>query len=114
MRKSVEKMIRTWGTDVKVCHKGTITWTKGVFVPTTSRSWQNMENVFTPLGETPRGQYNYIGTLEPVAEKGDTLEVGGKQYLLRRAELIQDKNGPLYRWGLCVEMGGRDYWGDIL
>lgn len=112
MRGMVEKMIRTWGTRITVHHQGVATQTKGMFMPTTSRSWQNMENVYTELGETPRGQYNYIGAMEPVAEKGDILEVNNKRYLLRRAEVVYDRKGPLYRWGLCVEKGGDDEWGD--
>ena len=113
MRATVEKMIRSLGTDVTVYHKGICTTTKGVFVPTTSRSWQNMQNVFTELGETPRGQYNYIGAMEPVAERGDVLEVGGKRYLIRRAEVVYESKGPLYRWGLCVERGKEDTWSDL-
>ena len=50
--------------------------------------------------------------MEPVVEKGDILEVNSKRYLLRRAEVIHDRKGPLYRWGLCVERGGDDEWGD--
>ena len=76
MRAMVEKMIRSLGTDVTVHHEGVSVTAKGIFVPTTSRSWQNMQNVFTELGEAPRGQYNYIGAMEPVVEKGDLLDVG--------------------------------------
>lgn len=113
MRRAVEKMIRGLGTDVTVHHEGISTTAKGIFMPTTSRSWQNMQNVFTELGEAPRGQYNYIGTLEPVIEKGDLLDVGGRRYLMRRAEVVYDSKGPLYRWGLCVERGSEDVWSDL-
>ena len=105
MRSMVEKMIRSLGTDVTVHHEGVSVTAKGIFVPTTSRSWQNMQNVFTELGEAPRGQYNYIGAMEPVVEKGDLLDVGGRLYLMRRAEVVYDNKGALYRWGLCVERG---------
>lgn len=112
MRSTLEKMIHRWGTEVTVLHQGTATVTKAIFLPTTSRSWQNMQHVYSPVGETPRGQYNYIGALEPVAEKGDVLKVGGNPYLLRRVEIVRDSRGPLYRWGLCVERGGVDKWAD--
>lgn len=111
MRQLVEKLIRRCGTTVTVYHEGIKTETRGIFMPTTSRSWQNMQHVYSPLGETPRGQYNYIGALEPVAEKGDVLEVGGRRYLLRRVEIVRDARGPVYRWGLGVERGGDDNWG---
>ena len=113
MRKTVEKMIRSLGTDVTVHHDGTTVTAKGIFVPTTSRSWQNMQNVFSELGEAPRGQYNYIGCMEPAVEKGDLLDVGERRYLMRRAEVIYDNKGPLYRWGLCVERGKEDTWSDL-
>ena len=112
MRTTVEKMIRNLGTDVTVHHNGVTVTAKGIFVPTTSRSWQNMQNVFSELGEAPRGQYNYIGAMEPVVEKGDLLDVGGRRYLMRRAEVIYDSRGALYRWGLCVERGSEDVWSD--
>ncbi len=113
MRTTVEKMIRNLGTNVTVYHNGASAAAKSIFVPTTSRSWQNMQNVFTELGEAPRGQYNYIGALEPVVEKGDQLDVGGRRYIMRRAEVIYDSKGPLYRWGLCVECGREDAWSDL-
>ena len=53
----------------------------------------------------------YIGPVEPAAEAGDTLSVDGKEYWLRRTELIRDGNGPVYCWGMCVEKGGEDTWG---
>lgn len=112
MRATVEKMIRNLGTDVTVHHDGVSVTAKGIFMPTTSRSWQNMQNVFSELGEAPRGQYNYIGAMEPVVEKGDLLDVGGRRYLMRRAEVIYDSKGALYRWGLCVERGSEDVWSD--
>ena len=46
-------------------------------------------------------------------EKGDLLDVGGRRYLLRRAEVVYDSKGPLYRWGLCVERGREDAGSDL-
>ena len=45
--------------------------------------------------------------------KGDLLDVGGRRYLMRRAEVVYDSKGPLYRWGLCVERGREDAWSDL-
>ena len=39
------------------------------------------------------------------------MTVDGKDYWLRRAELVRDGNGPVYCWGMCVEKGGEDTWG---
>ena len=112
MRQLIERMLHAWGIVLTVHHKGLHTTTRGVFVPTTSRSWQNMQHVFTPLGETPRGQYNYIGAMEPLIEHGDIIAVEDRTYLIRRSEIIYGRSGPLYRWALCVENGGPDQWGD--
>lgn len=111
MRRMLERLLGKYGTEVTIYHQGTATRVRAFFMPTASRSWQNMEHVYTPLGETPRGQYNYIGPVEPLAEMGDVLEVGGQKYLLRRLEVVRDRGGPVYRWGLCVENGGIDGWG---
>lgn len=112
MRKTLERILSKYGVTLILHHQGLSCPVRAFFTPTASRSWQNMEHVYTPLGETPRGQYNYIGPAEPAAEMGDVLEVGGREYLLRRLEVIQDDNGPVYRWGLCVENGGPDTWGN--
>ena len=88
MRTTVEKMIHNLGTNVTVYHNGESAKAKSIFVPTTSRSWQNMQNVFTELGVAPRGQYNYIGALEPVIEKGDLLDVGERRSMTARVLCI--------------------------
>lgn len=111
MRKMVEEICRRYGGWVTVYHKGVTSRVRAFFTPTASRSWQNMEHVYTPLGETPRGQCNYIAPLEPPVEMGDVLEVDGRSYRVRRLEIIRDRNGPAYQWGLCVENGGADGWG---
>ena len=42
--------------------------------------------------------------------EGDTLTLGDKTYLFRRAELYYYRNQPVYQWGLCVEKGVNDTW----
>ena len=111
MRKLLDRIFKSYGTEVTVVHKGNRTTVRAFFMPTTSRSWQNMEHVYTPLGETPRGQYNYIGPADVEADLGDLLIVGQRRYFLRRSEVIRDSQGVIYRWGLCVERGGIDDWG---
>ena len=41
----------------------------------------------------------------------NSLSLGEKTYLLRRAEVFYYGNEPLYRWALCVEKGVNDTWG---
>ena len=75
-----------------------------------TKSWQSMESEATLLGEISRGQYAYIGPVGAQVREGDTLTLGDKTYLFRRAELYYYRNQPVYQWGLCVEKGVNDTW----
>ena len=111
MRKMVEKILKTYGTAVTLQQNGNSLAIRAFFQPVRSKSWQYLEGNYSPLGEIPRGQYVYIGPIEPQAMAGDTVTVGEKSYWLRRTELIRDADGPVYCWGICVEKGGEDTWG---
>lgn len=111
MRRMVDKILKQYGSAVSL-HKSDGTYeVRGFFQPVRSKSWQYLEGDYSPLGEIPRGQYVYIGPAEPGAEAGDTVTVGGKAYWIRRCEQILDGKGPVYCWGMCVEKGGEDTWG---
>lgn len=107
----VGKILESYGSALTLEHGETEYEIRAFFQPVRSKSWQYLEGNYSPLGEIPRGQYVYIGPVEPQAEAGDTLTVEEKKYWLRRSELISDRNGPVYCWGLCVEKGGEDNWG---
>lgn len=111
MQQMVGKILNTYGMAVKLTHDGAVHDIRAFFQPVRTKSWQYLEGNYSPLGEIPRGQYVYIGPVEPMAEAGDTVEIGEKSYWLRRSELIRDANGPVYCWGMCVEKGGEDTWG---
>ena len=111
MQRMVSKILNTYGMAVTLSRGGMEYDIRVFFQPVRSKSWQYLEGNYSPLGEIPRGQYVYIGPVEPGAEAGDTVTVDGKAYWLRRTELIHDANGPVYCWGICVEKGGEDTWG---
>lgn len=111
MQQMVSKILNTYGAAVTLLHEGTEYAIRAFFQPVRSKSWQYMEGDYSPLGEIPRGQYVYIGPVDPQAAAGDTVTVDDKSYWLRRSELIRDQNGPVYCWGMCVEKGGEDNWG---
>lgn len=111
MQRMVSKILNAYGTAVTLTQDGTEYAVRAFFQPVRSKSWQYLEGNYSPLGEIPRGQYVYIGPVSPRAEAGDTVTVEGKDYWLRRSELIMDNNGPVYCWGMCVEKGGEDNWG---
>ncbi len=110
----ISKILNTYGTAVTLCHKGQNYAVRVLFQPVRSKSWKYLNGEYSPLGEISRGQYVYIGPVDPVAEAGDTVCVGSKAYLVRQTEQIYDANGPVYCWGMCVEKGGEDNWGTRL
>ena len=111
MRQMIDKILNAYGSAVTLHRQDVVFSIRVFFQPVRSKSWQYLEGNYSPLGEIPRGQYVYIGPVEPLASAGDTLTVGEKSYWLRRSELIRDANGPVYCWGMCVEKGGEDNWG---
>ncbi|MBQ7802021.1 MAG: hypothetical protein IJ375_06840 [Oscillospiraceae bacterium] len=111
MRQMVGKILKAYGAAVTLCQGVEEYAVFAFFQPVRSKSWQYLEGNYSPLGEIPRGQFVYIGPVEPAAQAGDTVRVDGKAYLLRRSELVRDGNGPVYCWGMCVEKGGEDNWG---
>ena len=111
MRRMMDKVLRRYGIEAQVERDDIREAVRIFFQPSTSKSWQNMEPVMGPLGRVPGGQFLYIGPAGTEIRPGDRVTVAGKGYILRRAEAVLDKNGPVYRWGLCVEKGGEDTWG---
>ena len=68
-----------------------------------SRSWQNMEGAFSPLGQIPRGQYLCILPAGTPGGEGNILRLQGKCYEIRRLEPVYYGTQTAYLWGLCVE-----------
>lgn len=112
MRGMLEKIFRCYGTDLILSRGGESWEIRGFLQPDTSRARQNMYPEFTPTGMAAPGQYLFLGPAEPEIQVGDTLTLGGKEYLLRRRETLWEQNTPLYQWGLCTERGGADTWPD--
>ena len=111
MRKLSDGIFRQYGVTMSLTSGDTVKQVRGFFQPVRSKSWQSLVNAAIPLGEIPRGQYVYIGPVDPAAKAGNSLKVGSQNYQFRRTELIYDANGPVYCWGMCVEKGGEDTWG---
>lgn len=110
MQRMIGKILETYG--VSITRKGEVPVTyRGFFQPVRSKSWQYLEGNYSPLGEVPRGQYVYIGPVDQLLDVGETLEVGGKDYMVRRLEPVYYGEETAYLWGMCVEKGGEDTWG---
>ena len=110
MQQMIGKILNTYGVSVTWKTEEPVTY-RGFFQPVRSKSWQYLEGNYSPLGEVPRGQYVYIGPADKAVAFGDTLEVGGKDYMVRRVEPVYYGEEVAYYWGMCVEKGGEDTWG---
>lgn len=112
MRRTVDCLLRGYGSQVMVCKQGQSAPVRAFLQPITSRSWQNMEHMFKGGGEIPRGKYLYIGPAEVEIEGCDYLQLEDKRYRVRRCDIIRIGDTPLYRWALCVEGGYDATWND--
>ncbi len=111
MRAAAEQVMERFGTELTIHHGSETKTLRGFFRAVNSQSWQSLESVVSPLGETSRGQYAYIGPVSGAVQEGDTLTLGEKTYLFRRTELYFFRQEAIYQWGLCVEKGVNDTWG---
>ncbi len=111
MRKAVEAILQENGS-AAVLTRGTEQWNvKALMQPMTGKveRWAKVE--MGPLGQIGRGRWIYYGPAEPRAEQGDQVEMAGKQYLVRTAQVIRGHEEPVYCWAMCVEKGAADEWG---
>ena len=111
MRRTVEKIMAQYGTDLTIVGEQETKTVRGFFRAVNSKSWQSMESQANLLGEISRGQYAYIGPAQAHVCEGDTLVLGDREYLFRRVEPYYYGNEAVYLWGLCVEKGVNDTWG---
>lgn len=110
MRSRVDKMLDTYGAELTLTHGTQTAAVRAFFQPVRARGHQYLEGILGPFGEIPREQYIYLGPVTPAAQVGDTLGLGGREYIVRRAELIYGGGEPAYCWGACVEKGGSEAW----
>ena len=86
MRKTVEKVMARYGTDMTWIRDGKERNLRGFFRAVNTTSWQSIESEATPLGEYSRGQYAYLGPVGMAVAEGDTIRIGEREYLFRRVE----------------------------
>ena len=98
MRELMDQLFRRYGTEAVLLRGEQQYAVKAFFHSVNSRSWQNMERMFFPLGEIHRGQYICVLPISVQAFAGDTLRIMGKFYKLRRVEEMFVKDQRVYRW----------------
>ena len=106
----IERIFKKYGTSMVLRGGGGDKTVRGIWQHTGSLGWQNMQSVYSPLGEIPRGQYLLMLPLEPPLQKGDTLYKDGIWYVVRRVEKIWHAEQAIYRWCLCEEGGQTGEW----
>ncbi len=106
MEQVLERIMARYGSQILWHHAGKEEALRGFLQSVTSRSWQRLLREMTPLGEVSTGLYVYLGSLSGNVQAGDVLQRDGRQYLVRRTEIIYDHQGPAYLWALCVRKGG--------
>ena len=57
MRAAAEQVMERFGTELTIHHGSETKTLRGFFRAVNSQSWQSLESVVSPLGETSRGQY---------------------------------------------------------
>ena len=110
MKPEIEAILQSFGDTLQILHGTQQTQVRAFLQPVTSKSWQNMEHMFSDLGRIERGQYLYLGPAEQPVEPGDLLRCHGTDYVVRKAERISVADLGLYQWALCVRKGGEDPW----
>ncbi len=103
---AIEKVLRRYGSSMTLVHSGMQIPFSGFLQHFRSKSWQNMQREFGPLGQIPRGQYVLIAPMEPEIDEGDTITQGRFQVVVRRIETVTVGDRAAYRWGLCVKKDG--------
>lgn len=105
MRKLIDRVFVRYGTEATLCTGDATATVKVFFQSVNSKSWQNMERVFHPLGYVPSGQYVCMLPAEAVAEVGSTLSVAGSDYVICRVEKMPICTQPAYQWAICTGKG---------
>lgn len=112
MEKDVQGIIQRYGSEMILVKNGKEQTIRAFLQEGRSKSRENTQRAYGPLGERPRGLYVYMGPAEPAAEEGDELRFGRKILQLRRAEPMMYGDRVLYIWGLCEEKGSELDWGE--
>lgn len=110
MQRMVKKLFADFGTEMLLRQAGQETAFRGFLQTNQSKSWQSMDQNYTPLGEIPRGQYILFLPPQSEAQVGDQVMLDGKSYDIRRLEKMLYRDIPVYSWGLCTETGGENTW----
>lgn len=109
MRVLMQRVLQKYGTQAQLIHEGVCASVWVVFHSSNSKNWQNMDKLYCPLGQIPRGQYLCFlpaGT----AVVGDFLQIQGEEYRFCAVEEMRMGQQSIYQWCLLTRKGGEDTW----
>ena len=78
---------------------------RGFLQHSRSKSMQNMERVYGPLGEIPGGRFLLMAPMSVAISVGDIIEQKDRTFTVQRIETATINDREVYRWGLCTERG---------
>ena len=107
----LEKILCCYGRDVEIRRDGENKTVRVFLQPVTGRGENMIRIGNTPLGKEEKGQFVYIGPVEPDLTEGDFIACPEGEFLVRRCEIVSGISGPAYRWGMCIRKGAEDTWG---
>ena len=108
MKKTVETVLERYGSELLL---GTGERpVRGFFQSVHALSLHSLQAEVSPLGESSRELFTYIGPVSSQAKEGETLRLDGRTFRFRRVETYYYRGQPLYQWGLCVEKEDNDTW----
>ena len=109
MRQLLDRLFDLYGKTAILERAGVQKRVQVFFQGSNSKSWQNMERVYGPLGEIPRGQ-SLCFLRSGTAKVGDGLWLQGRAYRICRVEDMLLGEHVLYQWCLCAQKGRTDAW----
>lgn len=102
---TMDKIFHRYGSRILLKRGASETEFRGFLQHYDSKSWQNMDHAYGPLGEIPRGKHVLLAPAELSVVEGDTLIMGSLEVVVRRVEAVMAGDRVMYLWGLCAGNG---------
>ncbi len=102
-RKTVERVFERYGNTMILYQGERNSSFKGFLQHFDAHTWYNINREYAPLGEIPRGRHVLLAPYETELRVDDYVLLHGRQYVVRRVEIVMSDNEELYLWALCLE-----------
>lgn len=110
MKEILDSILRHYGEPLQILREtGEQEAVRAFLQPVTNQSWRSMKRSIGVLGDTPMGQFLYIGPVQPTLADGDLVLKGEDRFLPRRTETLYLEGRALYIWALLTRCGGTQW-----